>query len=414
MAKVVVKPGPKVKAKVKPKPKGVTRQTDPFTGRSVPHSKAYWAARNRAYESKYGPLNLTGPMSPSDVAKAIDAATNTKFGPQEQTIGKQQAASATQDKNISSWYDTYRQQLNQATQANQAATQQAQNFTNNFANSSSVLDAQQRSQQAQQSQQQAGQTGAAVDPNQAFIGQQADQSRRQNIGQFGALQATQAVNQGNFLEGKKAIGTQAEIGAHTVEATRRQALLDQLKALQSQKGDYRTTVRGQLQASERQNQLAIATLTGNQANAAAKTASTAATAAANRAQSNTNNQRTTRTSAQNNRASTQQSDTNNRRTTQQSDTNSRRTAANRRAAARRRAAPYHGHTPSYQTAYKNAYNFLFNHPVYTRSPLYDLDQLIAKVRKATGADYAAAYDAAVAARKKYPVLQGTGGSQNVA
>jgi len=179
-------------------------------------------------------------------ATAAASAATQKYAPAEEQLTVSQRAQAQRSQDVAGWYDTYKQQVAQATQQNQAAAQAGQA---NLTALGASVGANDRAGQAQiqaQMQADAQARGASVDPNVGARMLEGSAVRGGNLASSQALQAFQALQQGTVDRQKGVAGEGLRVSALQSSAAKSSDLERQAAELAKEKGAFRVDYRDKL------------------------------------------------------------------------------------------------------------------------------------------------------------------------
>jgi hypothetical protein len=224
-------------------------------------------------------------MTEGALANAAQAATTTRYGPQERSLTEQQGIAQQTQRDTGSFYDQYLADLAQHAQnvtafqqgANQALQQTAQGITGLSGAEGAAL------------QQQANQTavpGVAPAGNLAPMASDAAAVRQAMIGTFQAQQALQGANANTYADTQaRVVGPGQKLSAQAQAAGRTRDVGKQIQSLRDEEGAFNQQFRDTRRQDEFKNVLAQQTLGANvaqdqtQAQIAAANAQTAQTRA---------------------------------------------------------------------------------------------------------------------------------------
>jgi hypothetical protein len=202
------------------------------------------------------PITEGSTVTNAQLAQEAANATRVRYGPQEQALGAQQQRATSLGNDQNSWYDAYRAEL--ATHAAntqqigaQAVTQDAQ-----LAQGARGLDQSQATAQQQQMAADAATRGATVDPSLARTASDASAVRQQMLAGFGSQQAATGAAHSQYADTlAHVVAPTQQLQARAQAANKVQDIVNQITALQGDKGAYDQSYRAGRVADEQKTVL---------------------------------------------------------------------------------------------------------------------------------------------------------------
>jgi hypothetical protein len=199
------------------------------------------AQRKVRQTNAYNAIPITEGSSVTNQQLAAEAAsaTRVRYGPQEQALQTQQQRATSLGNDQNSWYDAYRAELATHAANTQAIGAAAVAQDQQLAQGARGLDQTQATAQQQQMQADAATRGGTVDPSLAKTASDASAVRQQMLAGFGSQQAATGAAHSQYADTlAHVVAPTQQLQARAQSANKVQDIVNQITALQGDKGAY--------------------------------------------------------------------------------------------------------------------------------------------------------------------------------
>lgn len=207
--------------------------------------------RGRPGGPRQAPYDPLAPLTGRLGQRELEAAAKLRYGEAEAQLAKERRISEQMMPRIGSWWEDYRQQVEQARQQGAAGYQQAAGAIGAQAAGMQAQDLSAAQQAAQQQQLQAVGRGQTLSPEVQQQATQAAAARASSAGQQAGLVGTLGANLNALLAGRGATATGIKARELGAEYGRRRGIESEARRLTGEKGEYKVAERGKQREAER-------------------------------------------------------------------------------------------------------------------------------------------------------------------